>query len=165
MWKTDRSNEVEQSNSQSQRPSPAVTEIQSHTLLGVSSNSQDEATIGKSLAITGEVSGSESLYVDGHVEGSINLQEHRVTVGRNGVVSATITAREIVILGRVQGRMIASERLHMSSEGELTGDVVAQRISVEEGAYFKGAIDIRKNGPAKSEISPRESTHGPDPSG
>jgi cytoskeletal protein CcmA (bactofilin family) len=109
-------------------------------------SAQDQATIGKSLVIKGEVAGSESLYVDGRIEGSINLPGNRVTVGRNGVVSANITAREIVVLGKVRGNMIASDRVDIRNEGSLTGDVVAQRISIEDGAFFKGGIDIRKPG-------------------
>ena len=107
---------------------------------------QEQATLGKSLVIKGEVTGSESLYIDGRVDGSINLPGNRVTVGRNGVVSANITAREIVILGKVRGNMTASDRFDIRSEGSLTGDIVAQRVSIEEGAFFKGAIDIRKPG-------------------
>jgi cytoskeletal protein CcmA (bactofilin family) len=107
---------------------------------------QEQATLGKSLVIKGEVTGSESLYIDGRVEGSINLPGNRVTVGRNGVVSANISAREIVILGKVRGNMNASDRFDIRSEGSLTGDITAQRVSIEEGAYFKGGIDIRKPG-------------------
>lgn len=107
---------------------------------------QDQATIGKSLVIKGEVSGSESLFIDGRVEGSINLSGNRVTVGRNGVVSANIIAREIVVLGKVKGNLQASDRVDIRTEGALTGDVIAQRISIEDGAFFKGGIDIRKPG-------------------
>jgi cytoskeletal protein CcmA (bactofilin family) len=103
-----------------------------------------QATIGKSLVIKGEVAGSESLYIDGRIEGSINLPGNCVTVGRNGVVSANITARDIVVLGKVRGNMNASDRFDIRNEGSLTGDVVAQRISIEDGAFFKGGIDIRK---------------------
>ena len=108
--------------------------------------SGDQATIGKSLVVKGEVTGSESLYIDGKVEGAINLPGNRVTVGRNGQVSANITAREIVVLGKVRGNMTASDRVDIRSEGSLTGDVTAQRISIEDGAFFKGGIDIRKPG-------------------
>jgi len=122
-------------------------------------NSQDQATIGKSLVIKGEVTGSESLYIDGRVEGSINLPGNRVTVGRNGVVNANITAREIVVTGKVRGNLSASDRVDIRNEGSLTGDVVAQRISIEDGAFFKGGIDIRKpgqkaNGEDKSDSKP-----------
>jgi len=106
----------------------------------------EQATIGKSLVIKGEVTGSESLYIDGRVEGSISLAGNRVTIGRNGVVAANITAREIVILGKVRGNLTASDRVDIRNEGSLTGDVIAQRISIEDGAFFKGGIDIRKPG-------------------
>ncbi len=106
----------------------------------------DQATIGKSLIVKGEVSGSESLYIDGKVEGAINLAGNRVTVGRNGQVAANIMAREIVVLGKVRGNCHASDRVDIRSEGSLTGDVIAARISIEDGAFFKGGIDIRKLG-------------------
>jgi cytoskeletal protein CcmA (bactofilin family) len=104
----------------------------------------EQATIGKSLVIKGEVTGSEALYIDGRVEGSINLPGNRVTVGRNGVVSANINAREVVVIGKVKGNMTASDRVDIRNEGSLTGDVIAARISIEDGAYFKGGIDIQK---------------------
>src|SRR5450432_197334 len=112
----------------------------------VATTTADQATIGKSLVIKGEVTGSESLYIDGRVEGSINLSGNRVTVGRNGVVAANINAREIVVLGKVRGNLTASDRVDIRSDGSLTGDVIAARISIEDGAFFKGGIDIRKAG-------------------
>jgi cytoskeletal protein CcmA (bactofilin family) len=112
----------------------------------VTATTSDQATIGKSLVIKGEVTGSESLYIDGRVEGSINLSGNRVTIGRNGVVAANISAREIVVLGKVRGNLTASDRVDIRSDGSLTGDVIAARISIEDGAYFKGGIDIRKGG-------------------
>jgi cytoskeletal protein CcmA (bactofilin family) len=112
----------------------------------------EQATIGKSLIVKGEVSGSESLYIDGKVEGSINLPGNRVTVGRNGQVAANIMAREVVVLGKVRGNVQASDRVDIRSEGSLTGDVAAARISIEDGAFFKGGIDIRKPGDGKAAV-------------
>ncbi len=106
----------------------------------------EQATIGKSLIVKGELTGSESLYIDGKVEGAINLPGNRVTVGRNGQVAANIVAREVVVLGKVRGNCQASDRVDIRSEGSLTGDVIAARISIEDGAFFKGGIDIRKPG-------------------
>jgi len=122
----------------------------------VATTTSDQATIGKSLVIKGEVTGSESLYIDGRVEGSINLSGNRVTIGRNGVVAANISAREIVVLGKVRGNLTASDRVDIRSDGSLTGDVVAARISIEDGAFFKGGIDIRKAG--KTDSKPEEAT-------
>jgi cytoskeletal protein CcmA (bactofilin family) len=153
MWKPN------QSGNSSQTPSnepvrPATTPaapsydppVRTSTASAPSAASSDQATIGKSLVVKGEVTGSESLYIDGKVEGAINLPGNRVTVGRNGQVAANITAREIVVLGKVRGNMTASDRVDIRSEGSLTGDVTAQRISIEDGAFFKGGIDIRKPG-------------------
>ena len=103
----------------------------------------EQATIGRSVVIKGEVSGTESLYIDGRIEGTVNFSEHRVTIGRNGSVAANISAREVVILGKVQGNIQCSDRLDIRSEGALTGDVVTQRISVEDGAILKGSVQVR----------------------
>jgi len=129
--------------------------VRTSTASAQPASTADQATIGKSLVVKGEVSGSESLYIDGKVEGAINLPGNRVTEGRNGQVSANITAREIVVLGKVRGNMSASDRVDIRSEGSLTGDVTAQRISIEDGAFFKGGIDIRKPG---SETKPVNSS-------
>ena len=125
---------------------PVSTPARPVTTTAATTTTADQATIGKSLVIKGEVTGSESLYIDGRVEGSINLSGNRVTVGRNGVVAANINAREIVVLGKVRGNLTASDRVDIRSDGSLTGDVVAARISIEDGAFFKGGIDIRKAG-------------------
>src|ERR1035441_1900410 len=125
---------------------PAMSAAEPVAPRPVTTTTADQATIGKSLVIKGEVTGSESLYIDGRVEGSINLAGNRVTIGRNGVVAANINAREIVVLGKVRGNLTASDRVDIRSDGSLTGDVVAARISIEDGAFFKGGIDIRKAG-------------------
>jgi cytoskeletal protein CcmA (bactofilin family) len=109
----------------------------------------DQATIGKGLVIKGEITGTESLYIDGKVEGSITLPGNRVTVGRNGNVTASVTAREIVVLGKIRGNVTATDRIDIRAEGSLTGDVTAARISIEDGAFFKGGIDIKKSSDAK----------------
>ncbi len=151
MWKpTNQPNTPPARPAETERPSmPTTTSPVTETPAAsrpLSTATADQATIGKSLVIKGEVTGSESLYIDGRVEGSINLAGNRVTVGRNGVVSANINAREIVVLGKVRGNLTASDRVDIRSDGSLTGDVVAARISIEDGAFFKGGIDIRKGG-------------------
>lgn len=119
-------------------PAPAEPPARPQAVVG------EQATIGKGLYIKGEITGSESLFIDGKVEGSLNLPGNRVTVGRNGQVSANITAREIVVLGKVKGDVTATDRVDIRAEGSLNGNVAAARISIEDGAFFKGGIDIRK---------------------
>ncbi len=102
----------------------------------------EQATIGRTLVIKGEISGSESLYIDGRIEGSLTFKDLRVSVGRNGVVQANIAAREVVIMGKVTGNVECSDRVDIRSEGSLTGDIVSQRISVEDGAMLRGSVQL-----------------------
>jgi cytoskeletal protein CcmA (bactofilin family) len=103
----------------------------------------EQATIGRTLKIKGEISGSEALYIDGSIEGKINMPESRVTIGRNGKVDASIVAREVVVMGKVTGNLECSDRVDIRSEGSVTGDVATSRISVEDGAVLKGGIQVR----------------------
>jgi cytoskeletal protein CcmA (bactofilin family) len=103
----------------------------------------DQANIGRSLVIKGEVSGAESLFIDGRIEGTISFPDNRVTIGRNGSVAANISAKEVVIMGKVQGNVECTDRLDIRSEGVLAGDVITHRISVEEGAILKGGVEVR----------------------
>jgi cytoskeletal protein CcmA (bactofilin family) len=103
-----------------------------------------QSLIGKTLLIKGEITGSESVLIEGKVEGSVSLPDDRVTVGRNGRVSANIAAQDIVVLGELIGSCNAGDQLDIRCEGSLCGDVIVSRISVEEGAYLTGSIDIRK---------------------
>ena len=119
------------------------SQFPSNLPLKTASASVEQATIGGSVVIKGEVSGSESLYIDGKVEGTISLTDSRVTIGRNGSVAASISAREVVILGKVHGNIQVTDRLDIRSEGALTGDVITQRISVEDGAILKGSVQVR----------------------
>src|SRR6202051_676230 len=153
MWKPNQPGSPSQSpTTEPTRPSVPTASSHQPTSTRTSSTSPaspaaaHQATIGKSLVVKGEVTGSESLYIDGKVEGAINLPGNRVTVGRNGQVAANIVAREIVVVGTVCGNCQASDRVDIRSEGSLTGDVIAARISIEDGAFFKGGIDIRKPG-------------------
>ena len=115
-----------------------------------------QSTIGKTLFIKGEITGSGSVKIEGKVEGSIGLPDDRVTVGRNGRVSADITAQDIVVFGEVLGSCKASDHLDIRSEGSIYGDVVVSRISIEEGAYLTGSIDIRR----EATRAPKAEEHG-----
>jgi cytoskeletal protein CcmA (bactofilin family) len=151
MWKSSQTG----SNSPRSIPEPpraAAPDSVRETADRVQPTAAGQATIGKGLFIKGEISGSESLFIDGRVEGSINLPGNRVTVGRSGQVVASIVTHELVVLGKVRGNVSATDRVDIRSEGSLSGDVTVARISIEDGAFFKGGIDIRKpeTGPSSS---------------
>ena len=110
---------------------------------------RNTAQIGKSLKLKGEISGNEDLYIDGEVEGTVELEQNNLTVGPNGKVQADVTARSITILGRVQGNVRAGERIEIRKTGSLEGDLVTARIVIEDGAVFRGSIDIIKAGAAQ----------------
>jgi cytoskeletal protein CcmA (bactofilin family) len=124
------------------KPQYSPSTLNSQTPVKTITSPIEQATIGRTVVIKGEITGSESLYVDGRVEGTISFSDHRVTVGRNGVVAANITAREVVIMGKVTGNIQCSDRVDIRSEGSLTGDVVSQRISVEDGALLRGSVQL-----------------------
>jgi cytoskeletal protein CcmA (bactofilin family) len=108
------------------------------------------ATIGKNLVVKGNISGGEDLYVDGELEGSVELKDNNITVGPNGRVNANLHARDIVVLGRLKGNVRAVERLEIRKTGSLIGDIVTARVVIEDGAYFKGSIDIQKGAAASA---------------
>ncbi|MBI3694376.1 MAG: polymer-forming cytoskeletal protein [Acidobacteria bacterium] len=114
-----------------------------------------QAHIGKSVIVKGEISGSEDLYVDGEVRGSIELRDHSLTVGPNGKVEANVIAREIVVQGTLNGNVHAGDKIEIRKTGSLLGDLTTARIIIEDGAYFKGSIDISK--PGQKTETPRPS--------
>src|SRR6266853_4963351 len=130
-------------NSFSLKSSSPASNPNSYNPVKTVSSPVEQATLGRSLVIKGEISGSESLYIDGRIEGKISLPDNRVTIGRNGSVQASITAREIVIMGKVNGNIECGDRVDIRSEGSVTGDVSTVRISVEDGAVLKGGIQVR----------------------
>ena len=113
-------------------------------------STRGQASIGKAVKIDGQIYSKEDLYVDGDVEGTIELQEHRLTIGPNGKVHSSVKAREVVVLGNIQGNVDASDKLEIRKDARLVGDIKTARIIIEDGAYFKGSIDIVKPEPSKS---------------
>jgi cytoskeletal protein CcmA (bactofilin family) len=105
------------------------------------------AHIGKSVVVKGELSGSEDLYLDGEVEGSVELRGHSLIVGPNGRVRANVHARDVVVHGKVDGNIRGTERVELKKSAILVGDIFTQRVVIEDGAFFKGAIDIQKETP------------------
>src|ERR1700690_3661479 len=113
------------------------------------------ANIGRSVVIKGQIYGREDLTIDGEVEGTVELQEHRLTVGPNGKVVATVKAREVVVLGTVHGNIETREKIETRKEAKLVGDIRTARIVIEDGAYFKGNIDIVRAEVAKPAAAPQ----------
>jgi cytoskeletal protein CcmA (bactofilin family) len=102
------------------------------------------ATIGKAVMVKGQIFSREDLVIDGEVEGTVEAHDHRVTVGPNGKVQAGVKAREIVVLGSIQGNVEAADKIDIRKDARLVGDIKTSRIVIEDGAYFKGSIDIIK---------------------
>ena len=100
------------------------------------------ARIGKSVVICGEVKGSEDLIVDGRVEGTVSLSESRLTIGPSANVAADLTAKDILILGQVQGNLVASGRVELRAGCHVEGDIRALRLAVEDNAVFRGKVDL-----------------------
>jgi cytoskeletal protein CcmA (bactofilin family) len=122
------------------------------------------ATIGKSVVLKGQVFSREDLYVDGEVDGTLELLEHRLTVGPHAKVSATIKAREVVIMGSIRGNIEATDKIDIRKDAKLVGDIRTARIVIEDGAYFKGSIDIQRpevsRAPAASKLQPAAAAAG-----
>src|SRR5215471_11752524 len=121
------------------------------------------ATIGKAVKIAGNIYSREDLYVDGDLEGTVEAMEHKLTIGPNGTVKATIKAREVVVLGAIHGNVEATDKLEIRKDAKLTGDIRTARIIIEDGAYFKGSIDIVKPEPAKTSVKAQASSPSAQP--
>ena len=120
---------------------------------------QAVVSIGKSIVMKGELSGSEDLAVDGTVEGTIELRDNVLTIGPNGRVKAQVFAKIVIVLGTVNGNITASERIDIREEGSVDGNIVSPRVAIADGAHFRGSVDIQKKeprdvkGPARQEAS------------
>lgn len=113
------------------------------------------AMIGKAVKVVGQIFSKEDLYVDGEVEGTVEATEHKLTIGPNGAVHAAVKAREVVALGSIQGNVEAADKIEIRKDARLVGDIRTARIIIEDGAYFKGSIDIVKPEPAKAPAAPK----------
>jgi cytoskeletal protein CcmA (bactofilin family) len=109
---------------------------------------QESASIGKSIVIRGEVSGSEDLTIEGQIDGKIELRDHVLSIGSGGRVQAHIVAKSIVVHGQVTGNLTAAEKVDIRENGAVDGDIVAPRVAIADGAKFRGSIDMRSDEPA-----------------
>jgi cytoskeletal protein CcmA (bactofilin family) len=123
---------------------PSIPTLHKETPKASDPHRADVGHIGKSVQIKGELTGSEDLYLDGSIEGTIDLRDHSLIIGPNGKIKAGITARDLVVHGRVEGNVTATGRVELRKSCTLIGDVSTQRIVIEDGAFFKGAIDIKE---------------------
>ena len=105
---------------------------------------QNQTNLGQSIALHGEISGKEDLLVEGQLEGTVNLPDHCVTVGAHGEVKAEVHARQVIVLGALTGNITAREKVEIRKTGQVVGDLVAAAVAIEDGAYFKGSIDIQR---------------------
>ena len=103
------------------------------------------ARLGSTLQVKGEISGNEDLLIDGSVEGLVQLDERRLTIGATAKVTADIIAREVVVYGAVKGNLRAKDRIEIKKDGSVNGDLTTARIMIEDGAHFKGSIEIDKS--------------------
>jgi cytoskeletal protein CcmA (bactofilin family) len=108
------------------------------------SRSSGSAALGKNVTVKGQIFAREDLTIDGEVEGTVECHEHRLTIGPNARVQAGLKAREIIIQGSIQGNVDATDKIDIKKEAKLVGDIKTSRIIIEDGAYFKGSIDISK---------------------
>src|SRR5271170_2656393 len=120
-------------------------------------SSGNTARLGSSLHVKGEITGNEDLLIDGTVEGLVQLEDRKLTVGASAKVTADVIAREVVVYGNVIGNLRARDRIEIKKDGSVVGDLTTARISIEDGAYFKGSIEIDKTGDAAGEDSSKAS--------
>ena len=149
MWKVRKDDEVAPSTPASALIPKEVRAVE--TPKSANEFRSEVAHIGKSVLVKGELSGSEDLYLDGEVEGSVELHGHNLTVGPNGKVRAHIRARDVVVHGKVDGNVNA-DRVELKKSAIHVGNIVTQRVIVEDGAFFKGSIDIQRE--EKAEAKP-----------
>ena len=117
-----------------------------------STPSGSTARLGPSLHVKGEISGNEDLHIDGSVEGLVQLEDRRLTVGPTAKLSADVVAREVVVYGSVKGNLRARDRIEIKKDGSVVGDLTTARIMIEDGAYFKGSIEIDKTAEKSTDL-------------
>ena len=117
---------------------------QSRDVSASPASSRAAACISQGIRIKGEITGSEDLFVDGPVEGKLQLTNGSLTVGPNGTVKADVTAREVVVRGKVEGKIVGRDRVQLWSTGNVTGEVQTQRLAIEDGAVLRGKVETGK---------------------
>jgi len=151
MFEKHKNSKPEPANPQASKPTVSVpaSEAASRT----SSTGGSAAVIGRDISITGDISGSENLMIEGRVDGKILLDNHEVDIGESGKVNADITAKVIRIAGEVRGDLTGTEKVIISASGNVHGNIVAPRMTLEDGAIFKGSIDMDPGEPSQKAVA------------
>lgn len=123
----------------------------------------DGSHLGKTFHFKGDISGSDDIYIDGEVEGTIQLPAQVVTVGPHGSVNASVHSRDLVVHGKLKGNANAQDRIEVSRTGSVLGDLAMARISIQDGAFIQGRVDIRVAAAAKAAAAPHPSAPQPAP--
>ena len=152
MWNKKRDEEIPTRPAQTPAPPVAQPVREPQSSGGFATRSFDppapglagSATIGKAVMIKGQIFSREDLLIDGEIEGTVEAHDHRVTIGPHGKVQAGVKAREIIVLGAINGNVEATEKIDIRKDAKLVGDIKTARIVIEDGAFFKGSIDISK---------------------
>ena len=149
-------------------PPPAPSALQPPPLPSVPRSQpppgRDRAVIGPSIEVKGSLSGGEDLLIEGRVEGKVEVTQHTVTIGASGKIKADVRGRNIIVMGEVEGDLSGSEQIVLRQSSTVRGNLVAPRVSLEDGADFKGSIDMTSKQAAEAKPSPRDSTPGKLPS-
>ena len=111
---------------------------------------EEPVSIGKSIAIKGELSGDEDLTIEGQVDGKIALPNHVLTIGSNARITAQVAAKSLIVLGQVTGNLIATEKVDIRQSASVEGDIVAPRVAIADGSHFRGSIDMQRKEPPLS---------------
>src|SRR5579863_3264307 len=159
MWGEKKQDTTPARTPQAQQPRPNVTAASSFsgeaktmapldTSYPATTSGSGVARLGASLHVKGEITGNEDLAIDGSVEGLVQLEDRKLTVGASAKLTADIIAREVVVYGTVKGNLRARDRIEIKKDGSVIGDLTTARIMIEDGAYFKGSIEIDKAGEA-----------------
>jgi len=151
MWTKQPQTELSGSSSSKESGFPGTPLGASSPIRPSSSTARNLACLGSTLKIKGEISGDEDLQIDGKVEGPISLPGHRLTIGRTAQLNSEVTAGEVIIYGTAAGNLSARDRVEIKKDAEVMGDITTARITVEDGASFKGRIEIE---PAKAPNQP-----------
>ena len=143
MWKRDDATKPGEAHGSPSPPTPNVAPAE-RAAAEARPTGRDGWNVGKSVVVTGDLSGNEDVFIEGQVDGKIELRHHVLTVGPNGKLKAQVFARQVVVLGEVVGNITASEKVTIRDDGAVDGDLVAPRVAIAEGAHFRGSIDMQR---------------------